>query len=229
MMERMNFNEGVVMVRIIPGDGHCLFASLVNQYHDYDINDDQHREEISCLRRLIVNHIRNNDQRYQPCLVQTIIEEGWNRDGAIDQAVEEFLYRLEHGREWGGEESIAAASEILRCRIDVYHEEGPVIKYNKAAGANKTLRIAYRLPRNNHLRKSNASRTRDHYDSVDHILNFRAMVDNNYGDRHRNLYTPPMPELEAWQQNAIPNDPQISQRTIPLSMDQATSQNVVGD
>lgn len=49
MMERMNFNGGVVMVLIIPGDGHCLFASLVNQYHDYDINDDQHREEISCL------------------------------------------------------------------------------------------------------------------------------------------------------------------------------------
>lgn len=39
IMEQMRYNDGVVLVRVIPGDGHCLFAALVNQYHKYDIRE----------------------------------------------------------------------------------------------------------------------------------------------------------------------------------------------
>lgn len=216
------------MVRLIPGDGHCLFASLVNQYYGYELDDQRHGEGIISLRRMIVEHIKQNADKYQPCLRQTVAEEGWNRNIGTDQAVEEFLNRLESGREWGGEESISAASEILRCRIDVYQEEGPIIKYNLAEGANKTLRIAYRLPRSVISRMS--SRTRDHYDSIDRIIICRAMENTNtQASDSGNQYIPPIPQLQIWQQNAIPNDLQISQRTIPLSMNQDASQSTETD
>lgn len=222
-MEQMKYNEGVVLVRVIPGDGHCLFAALVNQYHRYDIREQCHADEIINLRRTVVNHIRNNDDRYQPCLRQLITEAGLSRGKDTERAIQEFLHRLEHEREWGGEESIAATSEVFNCRIDVYHEEGPIIKYNEPGVVNRTLRIAYRIAGS---RSRNVMR--NHYDSVVQILKNR--VQNNdcvmLPDNSENDYRPPLPQVHAWQRNNMPNESQISMRTTTSSIEPQQSQLV---
>lgn len=96
-MEQMRYNNGVVLVRVIPGDGNCLFAALVNQYYKYDIRDARHGDEIAKLRRIVVQHIRSNADRYMPCLLQTINEMGIIRNNKNeDQAIQDFLHRLEN-------------------------------------------------------------------------------------------------------------------------------------
>ncbi|XP_055527313.1 uncharacterized protein LOC129719926 [Wyeomyia smithii] len=188
-MEIMRYNGGAVSVRVIPGDGHCLFAALVHQYHRMEINSKEHRDATLDIRKRIENHIRENLERYAPSLTYAA---GLDY-GDANQGLSDFLSRLGNGKEWGGEESITAMTEIYNCRIDVYCEQGARISFNESGAANRTLRVAYRIGG-----RTSKSVERSHYDSVVQLLRNDAtaeILSTNGAEENRNIGTGTLQQL----------------------------------
>ncbi|XP_055523232.1 deubiquitinase OTUD6B-like [Wyeomyia smithii] len=160
-MEYMDYDEGVILVRRMPGDGHCLFSALVHQHFKSEVGSVEHYENVRNLRRRIVEHIRSNIENFRASLVDTVEEMSHLRHTSVEGKIEEFLRNIAESNEWGGQETIAPAATILNRRIDVYYENGPIIMFNRELAAFGVLRIAYRLATRN-----SRNALRNHYDSV---------------------------------------------------------------
>lgn len=158
-METVKYDAGVILVRRIAGDGHCLFGALVNQFHGFPIESPEHAQGIRQLRREVVQHMKRNRERFEPGIIYAIQEEARRNLNVQEKHIIEFFEKLEFGDLWGGEETIVAVSEIWDCKIEVYEEDGPISSYNDSGVAHKLLRIAFRKSRG-------GRRIRNHYDSV---------------------------------------------------------------
>ncbi|KAL1400304.1 hypothetical protein pipiens_007547 [Culex pipiens pipiens] len=163
-MEPIKYNGGYVLVRKIKGDGHCLFAAIVCQFHGTQETDAGHIQRIMELRNQVVVYIRSHMEDFRMSLEDTIRD---NRYPGADteEQIDNFLERLATTNEWGGQESISAAAHILQRKIELYYENGPVISFNREAVVFGVIKIAYRLA----VRKSR-NRVRNHYDWVLHRL-----------------------------------------------------------
>lgn len=132
-MEHVYYDGGVVLVKRVPQDGHCLFSSIVHQHYKEELGTEEHYRKVMELRKKVVEHIGRNYDEFYESLADTV--ENMNHLGPanIESRIPLFLQRLKETNEWGGQESIAAAAQILNRRIDVYYEAGPLIVFNRSA------------------------------------------------------------------------------------------------
>ncbi|XP_055543270.1 deubiquitinase OTUD6B-like [Wyeomyia smithii] len=149
-MEQMRYDDGAMLVRRIPGDGHCLFAALTAQYYGLEVGSREHTAKVWQLRKQVVRHIRDNLEEFRISLEDTT-SEMHNLGNNTEEKIDSFLRRLEGTNLWGGQETIAAAASIFNRRIDVYYEQDPIIQFNRCAAAAGVLRIAYRSAGRNAL------------------------------------------------------------------------------
>lgn len=125
----------------------------------------EHMQKVMQLRRQVVEHIRANMDTFYESLVDTVSALDHLHATDVVDRIEELLTRLADTNEWGGQESISAAANILNRRIDVYCEDGDIIRFNRSATAYGTLRIAYRAAIVRRNRRGGRI-DRVHYDSV---------------------------------------------------------------
>lgn len=167
-MEVVHYDGGAVLVTVMPGDGHCLFSSLICQYHRTSCDAPGHLPRVWDLRRMVVDYIRQHLQEYWYSLLDTV--QLINVRGQSEaERVEAFLQRLETTAEWGGHETISAAAVIYCRQIEVFCEHGSILTFNDSARVNGVIRIAYRV-----AGRIGRHHIRNHYDSVSHRLRSTA-------------------------------------------------------
>lgn len=206
-MEHMKYEGGFVLVRRMPSDGHCLFSALVCQFYRSGCDDPNHLQKVMELRRQVALHIRNNMETFRVSLADTVNMLGHTGQD-VESRIEALLKRIEESNEWGGQESIAAAANILRRRIDVYYEDGGVVAFNRSDTARGVLRIAYRAaPERNYRAERRIDRV--HYDSIVQRLvqPRRERIDND--DTDPNNFTPPNTQMHNFQRTVGVNASQI--------------------
>lgn len=149
----------------IPGDGGCLFGSLLHQLFGMDTEGDFYQEAIKNLRRLVVLHIRKNKTRFIPCFCP---EDGRNSDDFFERS----LISLENGELWGGEETIVAVSEIFHVEVVVV-QNFAVLRYGNAQeNGNNEIWIYY----HEHDRFGAGDGNRNHYDSITGCYNLEGVI-----------------------------------------------------
>nr|XP_029734550.1 uncharacterized protein LOC115269889 [Aedes albopictus] len=142
-MEHMRYDRGFVTVKRMPSDGHCLFSALIFQFTKQNVMIQHIPRRVTELHKQVVAYIKSNMENFRESLMDTVgVRDYLGHDA--DTRVQEFLRRLEESNEWGGEESVAAAANIFKRRIDVYCEDGGIITFNRSDTARGVLRIAYR-------------------------------------------------------------------------------------
>lgn len=217
-METVKNDSGAILVRRIPGDGHCLFAALVNQFYGFPLESTEHSQAVRQLRSDVADYLREDLERFTPGIIYAIQEESRKDIVVHEGLIREFLEKLEKGNMWGGEETIVAVSELWRCKIEVYEEEGPVSSYNDSGVAHKLLRIAFR--------KNLGSRSsRNHYDSVVQKFAMNRYVyaegTDSQGQEPSSEGTeerlqPAVSQIGSWQQRARQGESQISAHSLPV-------------
>lgn len=198
----MYYNDGTVMVKKMPGDGHCLFSAILHQLYHQEVGTEEHQTKVMELRQRIVEHIKLNIEDYRASIADTIAGLTHLGRGDSESRIQTFLQKLAETNEWGGQETIAASSRIFNRRIDVYYEEGPMISFNRPAAASGVLRIAYRSFRGSR----NSIRT--HYDSV--IQRLQAPDRNNNDMELDNTLLHPVSRITHLQFNTHTNASQFS-------------------
>lgn len=95
-------------IQVIPGDGHCLFGSLLHQLLGIRPEDAKYQVSIGALRRMVVFHIKRNLTRFSAYF-----------DTQRSSSLDRILRDLEQGNAWGGQECIVAVSELFEVRVNV--------------------------------------------------------------------------------------------------------------
>lgn len=209
-MEVMQYDGGAVLVRVTERDGHCLFSAIVNQMHHTDVRSREHYREIWETRRLVVEHITKNMQAFHDILMAHITDPDIIIPGNTEaEKINAFLRNLATTAEWGGVETIIAASQMWHKRIDVFNERGNILQFNQRATINGVLRIAYRLSI-----PTRANHGRNHYDSVVQRLNVNNIQSvSSYNATPNRPFNAPLSNMEAWQRNPNVDTSQISYRS----------------
>lgn len=207
-MEHMRYDRGFVTVKRMPSDGHCLFSALICQFYKTECDDPAHPQRVTELRKQVVAYIKSNMENFRESLMDTVgVRDYLGHDA--DTRVQEFLRRLEESNEWGGEESVAAAANIFKRRIDVYCEDGGIITFNRSDTARGVLRIAYRAAT---TRESRAERRieRVHYDSIiQRLWPPRIHSEENQETVSGNNFVPPSSQIHEFQRNVDDSASQI--------------------
>lgn len=144
--------EGGVWIQPIPGDGNCLYGSLVHQLWKINPTDPQFLSSAFQMRSILVEFIKNNLPRYWDHLLP-FAEDFIKLDGLDDyHAVQKYVALLGCNGTWGGEESISAACEVFAVNVIVWQEStGQSLTYYASEASDKTITMLY---------------TGAHYDSV---------------------------------------------------------------
>lgn len=161
----------------IKGNGDCIFASLAAQIHFEKIDTPKHQKLTDNLREKVVDHIKNNFERFKHALRGRIWDqlddqkfdrsEGSRkmkikRDDS-DEACSILLNgKLSQSGFWGGSESILAISEIYYLNILVFREySGFFFPCSFNPKYERTIFLAYRG-----YNDGQGSIQYNHYDSV---------------------------------------------------------------
>ncbi|KAE8743404.1 hypothetical protein FOCC_FOCC011009 [Frankliniella occidentalis] len=131
---------GTVTVATMPGNGHCLFASLVHQLYGTPPTSPDFEQQVFTLRRRVVQHIReqlNGDEsEHWTMVLENILLDLTNRfpeheevDGHLQAVplatrIQRFLTALESTAEWGAGETLRAVAEMENVTIRVHYEAG---------------------------------------------------------------------------------------------------------
>lgn len=209
-MEVMRYNDGAILVRLMERDGHCLFSAIVSQLYGTNGQSEEHYNLMWDLRRTVVTHIRQHQERFREILETQIMDPEIIVPGdSLEEKIGFFLSRLETTNEWGGTETIIAVTEISGKRLDLFNEQGPLIKFNESGTTNGTIRIAYRLT----ARTRNYA-NRNHYDSVVQVLQTNRREQTvNQTDVNQREYGVPNEQIRAWHRNPRIMASQISNRS----------------
>lgn len=178
--------EKEVEVVKIPGNGSCLFASIVHQVFNISISAEEEKfvEKTNDIRAQVVSYIDENFSRFALALRGRI----WDRedeikkrkpkkkgkskkkitDEEVDEKCRKFLKdELSQPSCWGGHESLAAVSELLKINILVFQENGLVYFPNSFNPMyTRTVCLAYRLAGIPKKIKTNTISVYNHYDSI---------------------------------------------------------------
>lgn len=144
--------ESNLWLQRIPGDGNCLFGSLVNQILGIHPAESTFPVQVSQMRASIVEHLRRNFSRYWSFLVP--FAEDAIKHGFVDvyDRVWQYLDLLSRDGTWGGEECISVAGELFDVCITVWDERsGQFREYSVDSPTARKVAVYY---------------TGSHYDSV---------------------------------------------------------------
>lgn len=123
----------------IPGDGNCLFGSLVHQIMGIHPEESTFSAAVSQVRASIVVYLRNNFSRYWAYLVP--FAEDFVKQDFVDvyDRVWKYLELLAQEGFWGGEDCISVACDLYNVSITVWDERtARIIEYpNKSLSARK--------------------------------------------------------------------------------------------
>ena len=140
-----HLNTMDMYIKQMPGDGSCLFHSLVDQLEG-DIDQDNREFQASLLRQDIVEYIRRNRKEYE-----TFVNNMY--DNNLD-SFDKQLDALANNETWGGEECISAFVQLHNVTV-VIHQYGNLPKHfepNNKKGAS-TFHISYHGNHYNSVRK----------------------------------------------------------------------------
>lgn len=157
------------MVYEIPGDGDCLFSSLLHQLENHLPAAPNHATKVIDLRRRVVAYIRYRlqDAVLQDEWVQQMVgsmdDDPCNRYSAVDASgnpveldvrVRAYLNDLETGEVWGSGETLRAVAEIYNVSVNLYYEYRnvggrPPLHIHPVGGpeaATRQIAVVFRLP-----------------------------------------------------------------------------------
>lgn len=111
----------------IKPDGHCLFASILDQLNLRHPNfKETHSDfDIYKLRSLACNYIRENKDVFIPYL--------FDETTMQIQDIDKYTKEMETTAKWGGEIEILALSKVFDCTILIMFSDRPQQKFNDAA------------------------------------------------------------------------------------------------
>lgn len=114
-------------------DGHCLFASILDQlkYRHKHISDVY---DVYKLRHLACEYISNNRDDFIPYL--------FDETTMQLQDVDEYIKEMESTAKWGGEIEIIALANIFDCPISILISGQATHKVNET-GTNPELKLVY--------------------------------------------------------------------------------------
>lgn len=162
----MQNTNACITIATIPGDGDCLFGSIVHQIFRYPVNSKLHKNAAKQLRTDVVHHIlaEENFVSFQKLLMDRILETK-SKNQIVDSTAEckKFVTDfLSQKGAWGGAESIKAISDLYRTNIITFYEDESVYFVGGKEGAyNQTIAIAFRIGF-----VDNGKPIRNHFDSV---------------------------------------------------------------
>lgn len=145
----------------IPGDGDCLFGSLVHQMYGVTPKNRLFKPYSEQLREIAVREIRSRIEYYYESLVPYACE---FVSGAmsLDDRVQSYLEMLRSPGVWAGTECISAISNYFRVSIHI-HQSNTCIRFDPIENDNEspsTYHIFYRAVGGDSLGE------RNHFDSV---------------------------------------------------------------
>lgn len=141
-------NLGQCAVQKTLPDGNCLFASIALQLFPGHVQSQAHIDNTLRLRQLAVEYIleHTDDARLMDMIDDRIAKDFplWQHLGK-ERARMRFTMKLSERCVWGGEESIHALSNVLRCNIFTFWENGTMtLMKGRNAIDHRTVRLVYR-------------------------------------------------------------------------------------
>ncbi|CAI2018744.1 OTU protein [Saccharomyces pastorianus] len=119
----------------IQPDGHCLFASILDQLklrHDpKELDSDLN---VRKLRSLSCNYVQEHRDDFVPYL--------FDEESMQMKDIDEYTKEIEHTAQWGGEIEILALSHVFDCPISILMSGRSVQVYNED-GKNAELKLVY--------------------------------------------------------------------------------------
>lgn len=114
-------------------DGHCLFASILDQlkYRHKHISEDY---DVYKLRKLACEYINKNRDDFIPYL--------FDETTMQLQDIDEYIKEMETTAKWGGEIEIIALANIFDCPISVLISGQATHRVNES-GSNPELKLVY--------------------------------------------------------------------------------------
>lgn len=109
----------------IPGDGDCLFGSVVHQVYGVTPTHHLFRHYKRQLREAAVNEIMENFELYADQLV-IFAEESIQENSSMEVKVRKYLENMWSDGVWVGADTIAALCNCLQIAITVYQDNGKI-------------------------------------------------------------------------------------------------------
>ena len=120
----------------IKPDGHCLFASILDQLKLRHLNfiENHSNYDIYKLRSLSCDYIRAHKDDFIPYL--------FDEKTMQIQDIDEYTKEMETTAKWGGEIEILALSKVFDCPISIMFSDRPQQKFNET-GKLPELKLVY--------------------------------------------------------------------------------------
>ena len=121
----------------IKPDGHCLFASILDQLHLRHPNfSEEHPEcdDIYSLRKAACDYVREHRDDFIPYL--------FDETTMQIQDVDEYTQEMESTAKWGGEIEILALAKVFDCPIAIMFSDRPQQHFNEE-GSKPELKLVY--------------------------------------------------------------------------------------
>ncbi|XP_058450789.1 uncharacterized protein LOC131430108 [Malaya genurostris] len=145
----------IYWVQCIPGDGNCLYGSLVHQIYGVSPDNTLFKRYIVQLRESVVSEIKRNLHLYYASLSINACEV-ISGNLSESQKVEEYLQQLLCSGFWGGEESLSAIANLHQMGITVYQENSQFHFLPQSGVETSHCKVFFRGPGD----------IKNHYDSV---------------------------------------------------------------
>lgn len=179
---------------VIPGDGDCLFGSIVHQIYGMTPAHPLFKSYSHQIRITAVAEIRRNLPYYYDQVASHAADECLQATDellqylSVSDQVEWYLAKLETPGFWGGEESISALANHYQVIFTLHQEEGTAIEFRPSDSGMLHLPrydLYYRslAPPVQLFREieSNLPRVKTHYDSVVCIRKAGSTLDRSTG------------------------------------------------
>ncbi|SCU97502.1 LAMI_0F10308g1_1 [Lachancea mirantina] len=132
----------------IQPDGHCLFASILDQMRLRHPSDATYALPAPCahdssldnvtvytLRRWAAQHVRDHRDDFVPYL--------FDEQTCTLKDVDEYTDTIENTAQWGGEVEILALAQVLKCSISVLMSGRATHKVNQEGSVYPELKLVY--------------------------------------------------------------------------------------
>lgn len=189
----------------IPGDGDCLFGSIVHQVYGVTPKHPMFKTHSHQARLTAVDEIRSHLPYYYDQIACHANDE-FPADCSIEDKVEWYLAKLESSGFWGGEESIAALANRYQV-IFTIHQDGSKIEFRPANSETELLpryNLFYRNLVSGTKRRVNHGlpARRTHYDSVLCVREGRVNENGIIGGSVQDLPSFSYPIRVKWFENS---------------------------
>ncbi|KAE8739289.1 hypothetical protein FOCC_FOCC015212, partial [Frankliniella occidentalis] len=163
----VDFGGVMARVAVVPGNGHCLFVSLLHQLNGTMPSEQQ----VTNLRWRVVTHIRQRlagplREEWEQLLVGTLLDVSDRfpemENGialSLETRIDRYLNALKNS-EWGAMETVRAVSEMENASITVFREAGVANVFHQ--GDQRHLAVVFRL---RPIQEEEGANLWNHYDS----------------------------------------------------------------